>query len=188
MICFFNVRSPGTDFRISWISWDCHTRLEAEVHREVVIAQEPFTAWYRLEPAYAPSMAIEMAAYLPAAHELHQAAGTERELEKLLLRGFSHEAVDGLSTLGLQDPEIALYVAAPKADVLSSEDSKGALRAAYVVLRAIEVFGSREKAYTWLRESNERLDKRSPLQVAHSEAGVGHIERLLIHVEEGEGV
>ncbi len=129
-----------------------------------------------------------MKSYLPAAHELHQAAGTERELEKLLQEGFSRAAVDGLSTLGLQNPEIALYVAAPKADLLSSEDSKSALRAAYIVLRATEVFGDREKAFVWLRESNERLDKRSPLQVAHSEAGLGHIERLLVHVEEGEGV
>lgn len=133
-------------------------------------------------------MAIDIEAYLPAAHELHQTVATERELEKLLIQGFSHEAVDRLSTLGLQDPEIALYVAAPKADVLSSEDSKSALRAAYVVLRATNVFGSREKAFIWLRESNERLDKRSPLQVAHSEAGLGHIERLLVHVEQGEGV
>ncbi len=133
-------------------------------------------------------MAIEMESYLPAAHELHQTAATGRELEKLLMQGFSHAAVDALSTLGLQDSEIALYVAAPKADLLSSEDSKSALRAAYVVLRATEVFQGREKAFIWLRESNERLDKRSPLQVAHSEAGLGHIEGLLVHVEEGQGV
>ena len=133
-------------------------------------------------------MAIDMEAYLPAAHELHQTAGTGRELEKLLIQGFSRAAVDSLSTLGLQDSEIALYVAAPKADTLSSEDSKSALRAAYIILRATEVFGGQDKAFVWLRESNERLDKRSPLQVAHSEAGVGHIEGLLVHVEDGEGV
>ena len=133
-------------------------------------------------------MASEMEKYLPAAHDLNQTAKTERELENLLIQGFSRSALDGLRALSLTDAEIALYVE-HAATLLGTEDSKSALRAAYIVRRATEVFkGNGDKALVWLRETNERLDNRSPLAVAHSEAGLGHVESLLMKVALGQSV
>lgn len=133
-------------------------------------------------------MPIEMEAYLPAAKALQQDVPNEHALDQLLMQGFSLKAVKGLEALGLTEAEIAFYVAHPEKEPLSSEDSKGALRAAYIVLRADAVFKTHEKALTWFRESNERLDNRAPVAVAHSEAGVGHVDGLLVRVEEGEAV
>ncbi|MEO8661494.1 MAG: MbcA/ParS/Xre antitoxin family protein, partial [Bryobacteraceae bacterium] len=54
-----------------------------------------------------------------------------------------------------------------------------------VTARAIEVFGSREKALRWLRTPVPSLSDRTPLSVLNTAYGIEHIEEVLGRIEQG---
>ena len=54
-----------------------------------------------------------------------------------------------------------------------------------VTARAIEVFGTREKAIRWLRTPLPSLSDRAPLSMLNTADGIGHIEEVLGRIEQG---
>ena len=54
-----------------------------------------------------------------------------------------------------------------------------------VTARAIEVFGTREKAIRWLRTPLPALSDRTPLSMLNTADGIEHIEEVLGRIEQG---
>jgi putative toxin-antitoxin system antitoxin component (TIGR02293 family) len=54
-----------------------------------------------------------------------------------------------------------------------------------VTARAIEVFGTREKAIRWLRTPLPALSDRTPLSMLNTPDGIEHIEDVLGRIEQG---
>jgi putative toxin-antitoxin system antitoxin component (TIGR02293 family) len=54
-----------------------------------------------------------------------------------------------------------------------------------VTARAIEVFGTREKAIRWLRTPLPSLSDRTPLSMLNTADGIEHIEDVLGRIEQG---
>ena len=54
-----------------------------------------------------------------------------------------------------------------------------------VTARAIEVFGTREKAIRWLRTPIPALSDRTPLSMLNTADGIEHIEDVLGRIEHG---
>lgn len=54
-----------------------------------------------------------------------------------------------------------------------------------VVARAIEVFGTRDKAVDWLRTPLPALSHRTPISIMNTSAGVEQIEDVLGRIEHG---
>lgn len=54
-----------------------------------------------------------------------------------------------------------------------------------VTARAVEVFGSREKALRWLKAPVRSLGDRSPLSLMDTEEGIGRVSDVLGRVEHG---
>lgn len=54
-----------------------------------------------------------------------------------------------------------------------------------VTARAIEIFGTREKAIRWLRTPLPSLSDRTPLSMLNTADGIEHIEEVLGRIEQG---
>jgi putative toxin-antitoxin system antitoxin component (TIGR02293 family) len=54
-----------------------------------------------------------------------------------------------------------------------------------VTARAIEIFGTREKAIRWLRTPLPSLSDRTPLSMLNTADGIEHIEDVLGRIEQG---
>ncbi len=68
---------------------------------------------------------------------------------------------------------------------LSRDESDKALRAARVLAYAERVFGSREKALSWMRQAKKRFEGETPMQMLQTEAGARLVEQMLTQVDEG---
>jgi putative toxin-antitoxin system antitoxin component (TIGR02293 family) len=54
------------------------------------------------------------------------------------------------------------------------------------VLSAAEsVYGSRERAFAWLRRPHPRLDGQNPLSLLRTDTGARIVEELLFQIDEG---
>ncbi len=71
------------------------------------------------------------------------------------------------------------------AEVLSSDESDKALRAARVLSLAENVFASRDKALSWMRQSKKRFEGETPMTMLQTEAGARLVEQMLIQIDEG---
>ncbi len=68
---------------------------------------------------------------------------------------------------------------------LEPDESDRLYRVARVAARAEEVFGSREKAATWLRRPNRALGGRLPLTLIQTDLGALQVEEVLGRIEHG---
>jgi putative toxin-antitoxin system antitoxin component (TIGR02293 family) len=68
---------------------------------------------------------------------------------------------------------------------LSIEESDRLVRLVRIQALAEDVFGDVARANRWLREELGILDRKSPLQVARTEAGARLIEQLLAKLDWG---
>ena len=68
---------------------------------------------------------------------------------------------------------------------LTLEESDRVLRAIRVLSLAESVYGSRERALSWLRNPHPRLESRAPLSLLKTDTGSRLVEDLLVQIDEG---
>ena len=70
-------------------------------------------------------------------------------------------------------------------EVLTSDESDKALRAARVLSLAEGVFSNRDKAFSWMRKAKKRFHGETPMEMLQTEAGARLVEQMLIQLDEG---
>lgn len=110
----------------------------------------------------------------------------------LVKEGVSYEAVEHLVEEGsLQVDELSYFIPArtlarrKQSKKLSLEESDTITRLALVFDFAEDVFGSKEKAKTWMRRPNRALRGRTPLELLVTDFGSRVVERVLGRIEHG---
>jgi len=68
---------------------------------------------------------------------------------------------------------------------LSHEEADRVVRVAQIVALAEHVFGNRDKALSWLRSTDDRINERTPLSLLRTESGGRLIENMLWQIDEG---
>ncbi len=98
-----------------------------------------------------------------------------------------------LLTLGLERSEIhdtviparTLQHRRSRREKLTPEESDRVLRVLRILSSAESVYGNRERALTWLRKPQARLEGRSPLSLVKTDTGSRIVEELLTQIDEG---
>jgi putative toxin-antitoxin system antitoxin component (TIGR02293 family) len=114
-------------------------------------------------------------------------------LAEIAEKGLPTDSIAYLKEKGLTSSEVCGIVISPRTlkhrkargKPLSVEESGRTLRVARILSLADQVFGNHEKALTWLREVDERLNSRTPLSLLHTEPGGRLVESLLWQIDEG---
>lgn len=122
-----------------------------------------------------------------------QAPTTEGEILRIVEGGLAPSVVKRLVALGLERSEIDTVVIPSRTlqhrrsrrEKLTVEESDRVLRVIRVLSLAESVYGSRERALAWLRNSHARLDGRSPLSLLKTDTGSRIVEELLVQIDEG---
>jgi putative toxin-antitoxin system antitoxin component (TIGR02293 family) len=115
------------------------------------------------------------------------------DLAKIAEKGLPTESIAYLKEKGLTFSEVSEIVISPRTlkhrkargEQLSVEETDRMLRVARIITLADQVFGNHEKALTWLRQVDERLNDRTPLSMLHTESGGRLLENLLWQIDEG---
>jgi putative toxin-antitoxin system antitoxin component (TIGR02293 family) len=68
---------------------------------------------------------------------------------------------------------------------LTVDESDRLFRHAYITAMAEVLFGSREKASSWLSKPKDHFSGKSPIAMLSTKQGTHHVEQLLIQVAEG---
>jgi putative toxin-antitoxin system antitoxin component (TIGR02293 family) len=68
---------------------------------------------------------------------------------------------------------------------LTPEQSGKVIRVARVFAEALETFGSRDKALTWMRRGCAVLDGKAPIDLLDTDEGAGLVESLLGRIAHG---
>jgi|SRR5690349_14683101 putative toxin-antitoxin system antitoxin component (TIGR02293 family) len=118
---------------------------------------------------------------------LGQEIASEADLARVVLGRIPLAALAALQKNGFSDREIDRFVIPSRTrrhretrkEALTVEESDRLVRLARTQALAEDVFGNREKANKWLRESLAILDGRSPLEMARTETGARIIEQIL---------
>jgi putative toxin-antitoxin system antitoxin component (TIGR02293 family) len=118
---------------------------------------------------------------------------SDLELATQTEKGFPLATIENLKKHGLTFTEIAGSIISPRTlkhrktrqEPLSSVETERVVRVARMVELAEQVFGSREKAFLWLRSPDERLNDRTPIQMLVNEPGGRLVESMLWQIDEG---
>jgi len=114
-------------------------------------------------------------------------------LAEIAEKGLPTDSIAYLKEKGLTFSEVSEIVISPRTlkhrkargEQLSVEETGRLLRVARIISLADQVFGNHEKALTWLRQIDERLNDRAPLSMLHTESGGRLVENLLWQIDEG---
>src|ERR1700677_4362574 len=115
------------------------------------------------------------------------------DLAEIAEKGLPIDSIAYLKERGLTFSEISEIIISPRTlkhrkargEQLSVEETGRMLRVARIIVLADQVFGNHEKALTWLRQVDERLNDRTPLSMLHTESGGRLVENLLWQIDEG---
>lgn len=118
---------------------------------------------------------------------------SELQVAEMVERGLPAQSVDFLRTEGLTFSEVheivlparTLKHRKDKKQALSVEESDRTLRLARIMTLADQVFSNHQKALHWLRNENQRLEGRAPLELLRSEAGGDLVRQMLYQIDEG---
>jgi putative toxin-antitoxin system antitoxin component (TIGR02293 family) len=118
---------------------------------------------------------------------------TETDVLRLVEGQLTPKVIQRLMEMGLERPEIdaliiplrTLQHRRSKHEKLSIEESDRVIRLIRVLSAAETVYGSRERAFAWLRRPHPRLDGRNPLSLLRTDTGARIVEELLIQIDEG---
>jgi putative toxin-antitoxin system antitoxin component (TIGR02293 family) len=118
---------------------------------------------------------------------------SEGEILRIVERRLASSVIKRLASLGLERSEIDLVVIPSRTlqhrrsrrEKLTVEESDRVLRVIRVLSLAESVYGSRERALSWLRKPHARLDGRTPLSLLKTDTGSRIVEELLLQIEEG---
>jgi putative toxin-antitoxin system antitoxin component (TIGR02293 family) len=122
-----------------------------------------------------------------------QTPATETEILRIVEGKLAPAVIKRLISLGLERsdidaiiiPQRTLQHRRSRREKLTVEESDRVLRAIRVLSLAESVYGSRERALTWLRRPHSRLDGRAPLSLLKTDTGSRIVEELLIQIDEG---
>jgi putative toxin-antitoxin system antitoxin component (TIGR02293 family) len=154
------------------------------------------TALKKNEPGKA--ILADVADLLGAPNTFRKVPQSPLEAHEMLLHGLPAKAlthlVDNFLTLGWDDSfekAIGMSVrtfqrhAAAPAKPLSAEQSGRTWKFAEILAKATAIFGSKEEAEQWLERPALGLDRRKPLQLLATPAGVELVEEFLTRLEYG---
>jgi putative toxin-antitoxin system antitoxin component (TIGR02293 family) len=122
-----------------------------------------------------------------------QAPTTETEILRIVEGKLTPAVIKRLISLGLERGEIDAVIIPQRTlqhrrsrrEKLTVEESDRVLRAIRVLSLAESVYGSRQRALTWLRQPLARLDGRAPLSLLRTDTGSRIVEELLVQIDEG---
>jgi putative toxin-antitoxin system antitoxin component (TIGR02293 family) len=115
------------------------------------------------------------------------------DIARLIRDGLPVDVIDRLIGDRTVTPdEVKRIIMAPKAIVvrrrkggLTPEQSERVIRAARIIAEALETFGSRDKALTWMRRACAVLGGKAPIDLLDTEEGAGLVESLLGRIAHG---
>jgi putative toxin-antitoxin system antitoxin component (TIGR02293 family) len=118
---------------------------------------------------------------------------SELDLAEMAEKGLPTDSIAYLKDRGVTFSEISQIIISPRTlkhrkargEQLSVEETGRMLRVARIIVLADQVFGNHEKALTWLRQVDERLNDRTPLSMLQTESGGRLVENLLWQIDEG---
>ena len=101
------------------------------------------------------------------------------DLAEIAEKGLPTDSIVDLKEWGLKFSEISEIIISPRTlkhrkargENLSVEETGRILRFARTIVLADQVFGNHEKALTWLRQVDDRLNDRTPLSMLLTESG-----------------
>jgi putative toxin-antitoxin system antitoxin component (TIGR02293 family) len=122
-----------------------------------------------------------------------QPPATETEILRIVEGRLAPSIFNRLVGLGLERSEIdaiiiplrTLQHRRSRREKLTIEESDRVLRVIRALSLAESVYGSRERAFGWLRKPHPRLDGRTPLSLLKTDTGSRIVEELLIQIDEG---
>jgi putative toxin-antitoxin system antitoxin component (TIGR02293 family) len=115
------------------------------------------------------------------------------DIARLIRDGLPVDVIDRLIGDRTVTPdEVRRIIMAPKAIVvrrrkggLTPEQSERVIRAVRIIAEALETFGSRDKALTWMRRTCAVLGGKAPIDLLDTEEGAGLVESLLGRIAHG---
>jgi putative toxin-antitoxin system antitoxin component (TIGR02293 family) len=114
------------------------------------------------------------------------------DLASLAVNRVGVEVLDRLSEYGLSADELSFIIPRrtlshrrANGERLSADESDKAIRLAKILAQAETVFGSAEKAMTWLRGPKKLFTGKSALAMANTEHGARLVEEALGQIDEG---
>ncbi|GEO39493.1 hypothetical protein SAE02_36410 [Skermanella aerolata] len=115
------------------------------------------------------------------------------DIARLIRDGLPVDVVDRLVGDKTVTPnEVSRIIMAPKAlserrrrGGLTPEQSEKVVRVARVFAEALETFGSRDKALTWMRRGCAVLGGKAPIDLLDTDEGAGLVESLLGRIAHG---
>ncbi|HYI69766.1 MAG TPA: antitoxin Xre/MbcA/ParS toxin-binding domain-containing protein [Skermanella sp.] len=115
------------------------------------------------------------------------------DIARLIRDGLPVDVIDRLIGDRTVTPdEVRRIIMAPKAIVvrrrkggLTPEQSERVIRAVRIIAEALETFGSRDKALTWMRRACAVLGGKAPIDLLDTEEGAGLVESLLGRIAHG---
>jgi putative toxin-antitoxin system antitoxin component (TIGR02293 family) len=123
-----------------------------------------------------------------------RALPTSTELRERIRRGLPYRSLESVrKRLRLSEPEAAAVLHIPartmarrrQARQLRADESDRLYRIARVAGQAVSVFGSEDKASTWLQRPNRALNGDLPIRLLDTDVGVREIEDILARIEHG---
>lgn len=135
----------------------------------------------------------EVARKLGGKPVLKIAVRSQSDLALIVRNRLPLSALKGLSLAGLSEQEIEKYVIpqrtrrhrAEKKQPLTVDESDRVVRLLRIQTLAEEIFESREKAATWLRNPLTELQGEAPLSLSQTESGARVIETILAKIAWG---
>jgi putative toxin-antitoxin system antitoxin component (TIGR02293 family) len=109
-------------------------------------------------------------------------AGAIHHLVRNLVLLSSHDNLE--KVLGISGRTYQRHKAKPEKR-LSADQSSRAWKFAEILGRATDIFGSRQKAEEWLERPAMALNRRKPIDLLSTTAGVESLEELLTRMEYG---
>ncbi len=118
---------------------------------------------------------------------------SEADLARIVHRGIRLAVLGHVQKAGFSRQEVEQLIIPARTwrhrkarrEPLSTEESDRVVRLTRIQAVAEDVFGDVGKANRWLREPLGILDRKSPLEVARTEAGARLIEQLLARLDWG---
>ena len=101
-------------------------------------------------------------------------------IKRLLALGLTRQEIDALVI-----PLRTLQHRRSKREKLTVEESDRVLRVVRILSQAEIVYGSRQRAFDWLRRPVARLRNRAPLDLMRTDTGARIVEELLVQIDEG---
>ena len=135
-----------------------------------------------------------VAAVLGGPRVLRTEVHSDFDLIAAAMEGLSPEAASKILESGLLAPDELYELVIPRRTFdrrldekqpLTVAESDRLLRAARVIVRAIEALGDSEKAAKWLRAPNRSLRGMIPLTLLETDFGARAVERVLGRIEHG---